>query len=96
MSRQGGVGKTSQQHVRRYPAAISGTERDAGERRRHQLREISVVHADHRHVGGLTAIDTRRDVYGQDRRVVLIHSQTLHDDQARSFTGTTLAKVGRA
>src|SRR6478609_5466867 len=44
---------------------------------------------------GLTAIDTRRVVYGQDRRVVLTHSQTLHDDQARSFTDTTLAKVGR-
>ena len=31
---------------------------------------------------GLTAIDTHRDVYGQHRRVVLIHSQDLHDDQA--------------
>jgi transposase len=44
---------------------------------------------------GLTAIDTRREVYGQDRRVVLTHSQSLHEDQARSFTDTTLAKVGR-
>ena len=44
---------------------------------------------------GLTAIDTHRDVYGQHRRVVLTHSQHLHDDQARSFTDTTLAKVGR-
>jgi len=44
---------------------------------------------------GLTAIDTRREVYGQDRRVVLTHSQNLHEDQARSFTDTTLAKVGR-
>ncbi|MDQ5840366.1 MAG: transposase [Chloroflexota bacterium] len=44
---------------------------------------------------GLTAIDTRRVVYGADRRVVLTHSQHLHDDQARSFTDTTLAKVGR-
>jgi len=44
---------------------------------------------------GLTAIDTRRIVYGADRRVVLTHSQHLHDDQARSFTDTTLAKVGR-
>jgi transposase len=44
---------------------------------------------------GVTAIDTRRPVYGMDRRVVLIHSQDLHDDQARSFTGTTLAKAGR-
>ena len=44
---------------------------------------------------GLTAIDTRRVVYGADRRVVLTHSQNLHDDQARSFTHTTLTKVGR-
>jgi transposase len=44
---------------------------------------------------GVTAIDTRREVYGQDRRVVLTHSQNLHDEQARSFTDTTLAKVGR-
>ena len=44
---------------------------------------------------GVTAIDTRRVVYGQDLRVVLTHSQHLHDDQARSFTDTTLAKVGR-
>ncbi len=44
---------------------------------------------------GVSAIDTRRIVYGADRRVVLTHSQNLHDDQARSFTDTTLAKVGR-
>jgi transposase len=44
---------------------------------------------------GLTALDTHRDVYGQRRRVVLTYSQNLHDDQARSFTDTTLAKVGR-
>jgi transposase len=50
---------------------------------------------DNRRYPGLTAIDTRREVYGQDRRVVLTHSQNLHEDQARSFTDTTLAKVGR-
>jgi len=44
---------------------------------------------------GLSAIDTRRVVYGATRRVVLTHSESLHDDQARSFTGTTLAKAGR-
>lgn len=44
---------------------------------------------------GVTAIDTHRQVYGADRRVVLTHSTSLHADQARSFTGTTLAKVGR-
>ncbi len=43
---------------------------------------------------GVTAIDTRRVIYGADRRVVLTHSPSLHEDQARSFTGTTLAKVG--
>ena len=45
---------------------------------------------------GLSAIDTERVVYGATRRVVLTHSQSLHDDQARSFTGTTLAKAGKA
>jgi hypothetical protein len=44
---------------------------------------------------GLSAIDTRRVVYGATRRVVLTHSESQHDDQARSFTGTTLAKAGR-
>jgi transposase len=50
---------------------------------------------DNKRYPGLTAIDTHRDVYGQQRRVVLTHSQHLHDDQARSFTDTTLAKVGQ-
>ena len=50
---------------------------------------------DNKRYPGLTAIDTHRVVYGQDRRVVLTHSQHLHDDQARSFTDTTLAKVGQ-
>ena len=50
---------------------------------------------DNKRYPGLTAIDTHRDVYGQHRRVVLTHSQNLHDDQARSFTDTTLAKVGQ-
>jgi transposase len=45
---------------------------------------------------GLSAIDTHRVVYGQHHRVVLTHSRSLHDDQARSFTGTTLAKAGKA
>ncbi len=45
---------------------------------------------------GLSALDTRRVVYGLPRRVVLTHSASLHDDQARSFTGTTLAKAGKA
>ena len=45
--------------------------------------------------GGLTAIDTRREVYGAGRRAVLTHSPELHDSQARGFDGTTLAKAGR-
>ena len=45
--------------------------------------------------GGLTAYDTRREVYGAERRAILTHSPELHDKQARGFTGTTLAKAGR-
>lgn len=52
-----------------------------------------VVDADR--FGGLTAYDTRRRVYGADRRTILTHSPELHQHQARGFTGTTLAKAGR-
>ena len=45
--------------------------------------------------GGLTAFDTRRTVYGADRRAILTHSPELHDSQARGFEGTTLAKAGK-
>jgi transposase len=45
--------------------------------------------------GGLTAYDTRRAVYGTDRRAILTHSPKLHEHQARGFDGTTLAKAGR-
>ena len=45
--------------------------------------------------GGLTAYDTRRAVYGAERRVVLTHSPELRDSQARGFDGTTLAKAGK-
>src|SRR5271165_4265091 len=45
--------------------------------------------------GGLTAFDTRRAVYGTDRRAVLTHSPELHEAQAAGFTGTTLAKAGK-
>lgn len=53
----------------------------------------SLVDADR--FDALTAFDTRRTVYGADRRAVLTHSPQLHDSQLRGFTGTTLAKVGR-
>ena len=45
--------------------------------------------------GGLTACDTRREVYGTERRTILTHSPELHEHQARGFDGTTLAKAGR-
>jgi Domain of unknown function (DUF4158) len=44
---------------------------------------------------GLSAYDTRRVVYGTERRTVLTHSPQLHEHQARGFTGTTAAKAGR-
>jgi transposase len=45
--------------------------------------------------GGLTAFDSRRAVYGAERRAILTHSPELHKSQARGFDGTTLAKAGR-
>ena len=45
--------------------------------------------------GGLTACDTRRVVYGAERRAILTHSPELRDSQARGFDGTTLAKPGK-
>ena len=45
--------------------------------------------------GGLTACDTRREVYGTERRAILTHSPELHEHQARGFDGTTLAKATR-
>jgi hypothetical protein len=45
--------------------------------------------------GGLTAFDTRRVVYGTERRAILTHSPDLRESQARGFDGTTLAKAGR-
>ena len=45
--------------------------------------------------GGLTACESRREVYGAERRAILTHSPDLHAAQARGFDGTTLAKAGR-
>ena len=45
--------------------------------------------------GGLTAYDTRRIVYGTERRAILTHSPELHAHQARGFDGTTLARAAR-
>jgi transposase len=47
---------------------------------------------DRKRYPGLTAIDTRRTVFGQDRRVVLTHSPDLHEGQSRGLD-QTLAKV---
>jgi transposase len=44
--------------------------------------------------GGLSAFDTRTAVFGVDRRVVLTHSPTLHEAQARGFA-QTVAKATR-
>ena len=51
--------------------------------------------ADRDRFGGLTAFDTRRKVYGAQRRTILTHSPELHAAQAAGFTGTTLAKAGK-
>lgn len=50
---------------------------------------------DRQRFGGLSAYDTRRTVYGTQRRTILTHSPELHEHQARGFTGTTLAKATR-
>jgi transposase len=50
---------------------------------------------DRERFGALTAFDTRRVVYGTERRAVLTHSPELHQSQGRGFDGTTLAKAGR-
>jgi transposase len=42
---------------------------------------------------GLTALQTRRTIYGLDQRVLLTHSPTLHDKQVRGLD-QTLAKAG--
>ena len=47
---------------------------------------------DEHRFGGLTALQTRREVYGAQRRVVLTHSPTLATAQSRGFD-QTLAKA---
>jgi transposase len=64
-------------------------------------RDLLAMPADARNVvdkdrfGGLTACDTRREVYGTGRRAILTHSPELHEHQARGFDGTTVAKATR-
>jgi transposase len=50
---------------------------------------------DQERFGRLTAHDTRRQVYGAERRAILTYSPELHQSQARGFDGTTLAKAGK-
>lgn len=50
---------------------------------------------DEQRFGGLSAYDTRRETYGDQRRTILTHSPELHESQARGFDGTTLAKAGK-
>jgi transposase len=56
-------------------------------------RRRRIVDADR--FGALTALDTRREIYGTERRVVLTHSPTLHAKQSAGFD-QTLAKAGRS
>jgi transposase len=44
---------------------------------------------------GLTALQTRREVYGADRRVVLTHSPTLHTAQSRGLDQTVAKATAR-
>jgi transposase len=44
---------------------------------------------------GLTAIDTRRTVFGADRRVVLTHSPNLHKGQSRGLDQSLAKAVAR-
>ena len=37
---------------------------------------------------GLSAFETRKTVFGVERRVVVTHSQNLHDKQSRGFDQT--------
>src|SRR6266581_479716 len=56
-------------------------------------RRLAVLDEDR--FGGLTGYDTRREVYGAERRAILTHSPQLHAAQARGLDGTTLAKATR-
>ncbi len=50
------------------------------------------VIVDAKRFGGLSAVETRRVVYGTERRVILTHSPTLHEKQVAEFA-QTLAKA---
>jgi len=58
------------------------------------VKDLLALPATDRHIvdatrfPGLSAVETRRTVYGTERRVILTHSQTLHDAQAAGFLQT--------
>jgi transposase len=49
---------------------------------------------DKKRFAGLSAFETRKVVFGVERRIIVTHSQTLHDGQSRGFD-QTLAKARR-
>lgn len=63
--------------------------------------DLLAVPATNRHLldetrfGGLSALETRREVYGTQRRVVLTHSPTLHQAQSRGFDQTLASASAR-
>jgi transposase len=83
-------------------ALLAGTKlRYVGSVPASDCRDLLAVPADARTIAGedrfgqLTAYDTRRVIYGTERRAILTHSPELRQHQARGFDGTTLAKATR-
>jgi transposase len=56
-------------------------------------KDRRIVDADR--FAGLSALETRRTVYGTDRRVILTHSPTLHAAQQVGFAQTLAKAVGK-
>ena len=77
---------------------VSARQRLPGPDRAARRVRCSIVDEDR--FGGLTAYDTRRDVYGAERRAILTHSPELHDSQAarvrRHHPGQGRQETGRA
>nr|WP_198415790.1 IS1634 family transposase [Cryobacterium glaciale] len=55
--------------------------------------DLTIV--DQARFGGLSAVETRRIIYGIERRVILTHSPTLHDKQAIGFVQTLTKAQGQ-
>jgi transposase len=56
---------------------------------KHRYRPV-----DKRRFPGLSAFETRKVVFGEERRIVVTHSENLHDKQSRGFE-QTIAKARR-